>query len=73
MTFRFPVVVEDVYYCYYLLVETTLVMQEILLLLLRLDQKILYYSMEVGTFGLGNVDSVTWNDVLGWMVAVGTL
>ena len=72
MTFRFPVVVEDVYYCYYLLVETTLVMQEIVLLL-RLDQKILYYSMEVGTFGLGNVDSVTWNDVLGWMVAVGTL
>ena len=73
MTFRFPVVVEDVYYCYYLLVlETILLMQEIVLLL-RLDQKILCYSMEVGTFGLCNVDSVTWNDVLGWMVAVGTL
>ena len=63
----FLLVVEHVY-CY-LVVEETWVMQEIVF---RRDL-LYYYSREVGTFGLGNVDLVTLNDVLGWMVAVGTL
>ena len=65
VTFRLPLV-EDVYY-YPRLVLETLVMPEIEL------RDLLLYSKEAGTFGLGNVDSVTLNDVLDWMVAVGTL
>jgi len=65
-TVTFLLVAEHVYY---LVGEETWVMQEIVF---RRDL-LYYYSREVGTFGLGNVDSVTWNDVLGWMVAVGTL
>lgn len=64
-TFRLPLV-EDVYYCPRLVLET-LVMPEI-----ELRDHLLYLK-EAGTFGLGNVDSVTLNDVLDWMVAVGTL
>ena len=66
-TVTFLLVVEHVY-CY-LVVEETWVMQEIVF---RRDL-LYYYSREEGTFGLGNVDLVTLNDVLGWMVAVGTL
>ena len=67
-TVTFLLVAEHVYY-YYLVGEETWVMQEIVF---RRDL-LYYYSREVGTFGLGNVDLVTLNDVLGWMVAVGTL
>ena len=65
-TVTFLLVAEHVYY---LVGEETWVMQEIVF---RRDL-LYYYSREEGTFGLGNVDLVTLNDVLGWMVAVGTL